>query len=46
MAMSIIEESASESASEYSSETEDFQVEFEATSCGLMSHPAIKLILR
>ncbi|XP_015766905.1 PREDICTED: uncharacterized protein LOC107345686 [Acropora digitifera] len=35
MAMSIVEGSTSESGSEYSSETEDFQVEFEATSCGV-----------
>ena len=33
--MSIVEGSTSESGSEYSSETEDFQVEFEATSCGV-----------
>ena len=33
--LSIIEESSSESRSENSSETEDFQIEFEATSCGL-----------
>ena len=31
--MSIVEGSTSESGSKYSSETEDFQVELEATSC-------------
>ena len=35
MAMSIIEGSTSESGSKYSSETEDFQVELEATSCSV-----------
>ena len=35
MAMSIVEGSTSESGSKYSSETEDFQVELEATSCGV-----------
>ena len=43
MAMSIIEGSASESASKFCSETEDFQVQSEATSCGLMSHPVLAL---
>lgn len=33
--MSIVEGSTSESGSKYSSETEDFQVELEATSCGV-----------